>query len=85
VIEYAAPLLAAGGALVEWRGRLSTAEEDAARSAAGVVGLKLAEVRHVVPFARARDHHLYLYFKVRDTPEQYPRRAGIARKRPLVG
>jgi 16S rRNA (guanine527-N7)-methyltransferase len=35
------------------------------------------------PFGGATDHHLHLYQKVRDTPERFPRRPGMARKRPL--
>jgi 16S rRNA (guanine527-N7)-methyltransferase len=40
-------------------------------------------VHTVAPFRGADHHHLYVYSKVRDTPPRYPRRAGMARKRPL--
>ncbi|HST55614.1 MAG TPA: 16S rRNA (guanine(527)-N(7))-methyltransferase RsmG [Solirubrobacteraceae bacterium] len=83
VLEYAAPLLRAGGVLVDWRGARNEPEEAAARLAADQLGLQLSEIRHVEPFAAASNHHLHLYLKVRDTPARYPRRAGIARKRPL--
>jgi 16S rRNA (guanine527-N7)-methyltransferase len=36
-----------------------------------------------VPGAEAR--HLYVYLKVGPTPGRFPRREGIARKRPLRG
>jgi 16S rRNA (guanine527-N7)-methyltransferase len=83
VLEYAAPLLRLGGTLVDWRGRRDGDEEEAALRAAGELGLRRAEVRAVAPFEGATDHHLHLYQKVRDTPERFPRRPGMARKRPL--
>jgi 16S rRNA (guanine527-N7)-methyltransferase len=83
VLEYAAPLLRLGGTLVDWRGRRVVDEEEAAQRAAGQLGLSRTEVRAVAPFEGATDHHLHLYLKVRDTPERFPRRAGMARKRPL--
>jgi 16S rRNA (guanine527-N7)-methyltransferase len=85
VLEYAAPLLRVGGALVDWRGRRDASEEAAAAVAAEELGLHLAEIRHMEPYAGARNHHLHVYEKVRETPARYPRRAGIARKRPLGG
>jgi 16S rRNA (guanine527-N7)-methyltransferase len=83
VLEYAAPLLRLGGVLVDWRGRRSSAEEAAARTAAAELGLELREIRRVTPFARAAHRHLHVFEKVAQTPPRFPRRAGIARKRPL--
>jgi 16S rRNA (guanine527-N7)-methyltransferase len=37
----------------------------------------------VQPFDGARDRHLHVYLKVRTTPSRFPRRPGIAAKRPL--
>ncbi len=83
VLEYAAPLLSAGGALVDWRGRRRAREELAAARAAAELGMGVAEVHAVAPFAGASDHHLHVFTKVAATPERFPRRPGIARKRPL--
>ncbi|HWG07788.1 MAG TPA: RsmG family class I SAM-dependent methyltransferase [Solirubrobacteraceae bacterium] len=83
VLEYAAPLLCAGGALVDWRGRRDGREERAASAAARLLGFELAEIRRVRPFAAATDRHLHVWVKTGATPERFPRRAGIARKRPL--
>jgi 16S rRNA (guanine527-N7)-methyltransferase len=85
VLEYAAPLLRVGGTLVDWRGRRDRGDERAAQEAAGTLGLELQEVREVQPFPGARDRHLHVWRKRRDTPERFPRRAGMARKRPLGG
>jgi 16S rRNA (guanine527-N7)-methyltransferase len=85
VLEYAAPLLREGGALVDWRGKRERAEERAAAVAADELGLELREVRAVRPFTAATDRHVHVFVKVRPTPQRFPRRAGIARKRPLGG
>jgi 16S rRNA (guanine527-N7)-methyltransferase len=84
VLEYAAPLLRLGGSLVDWRGRRG-AEEEASLRAASVLGMELARVEPVEPFEGARDLHLHVYTKVGETPSRFPRRAGMARKRPLGG
>jgi 16S rRNA (guanine527-N7)-methyltransferase len=84
VLEYAAPLLRMGGALVDWRGKRTANEEEAAVRASASLGMYRVEVRRVVPFAQARDHHLHVFMKVESTPPRFPRRAGVARKRPLA-
>jgi 16S rRNA (guanine527-N7)-methyltransferase len=83
VLEYAAPLLRVGGSLVDWRGALGRQQQEAAARAAAELGLRRVEARRVEPFAGAREHHLNVYLKVRETPARFPRRTGIARKRPL--
>jgi 16S rRNA (guanine527-N7)-methyltransferase len=83
VLEYAAPLLRRGGALVDWRGRRSAAEERQAQRAAAQLGMQIQEIRRVTPFPDARERHLHVYVKVTDTPARFPRRPGVARKRPL--
>jgi 16S rRNA (guanine527-N7)-methyltransferase len=83
VVEYAAPLLRLGGTLVEWRGRREPDAERLGLVAARQLGLDLAEIRRVEPYGGARDHHLHVYLKSRETPSGFPRRAGMARKRPL--
>jgi len=85
VLEYAAPLLRIGGALVDWRGRRDAQEEQAAAKAARELGMELREIRRVWPFAGATDRHLHVWLKTGETPERFPRRAGMARKRPLGG
>jgi 16S rRNA (guanine527-N7)-methyltransferase len=85
VLEYAAPLLAHGGVLVDWRGRRDSAQEKEASRAAEQVGMRLLEIRRTEPYKGARDHHLHVFEKVAATPSRFPRRAGVARKRPLGG
>jgi 16S rRNA (guanine527-N7)-methyltransferase len=83
--EYAAPLLKAGGALVAYKGRRDASEEAAGVAAASILGLAAREPLRVRPSTAAGDRHLHLYLKVRPTPSRFPRRAGMARKRPLGG
>lgn len=83
LLEYAAPLLSDGGTLVAWKGRIDAAEEGDARAAARALGMGELEKQAAVPFAAARDRHLYLSSKVSPTPSRFPRRPGIARKRPI--
>jgi 16S rRNA (guanine527-N7)-methyltransferase len=83
VLEYAAPLLRMEGALVDWRGARNAAEEAAAAAAAAELGLRLVAIHRTEPYDGARGHHLHLYSKVAPTPPRFPRRVGVARKRPL--
>ncbi len=83
VAEYAAPLLRIGGTLVIWRGRRDPAAEAAAALAAGELGLQVRPVVAVDPYAGAEHRHLHVFVKTARTPKRFPRRPGIARKRPL--
>ena len=85
VAEYAAPLLAMGGALVAWRGRRDAEAELAAARAAAELGLEPGEVRRVMPYPGAEHRYLHLMRKVKETPDGFPRRPGMASKRPLGG
>lgn len=84
LVEYAAPLLRVGGVLVAWKGARDAQEDRAGDAAAAVLGLEPRGVRAATPFAGARDRHLHVYEKVAPTPPGYPRRPGMARKRPLA-
>lgn len=83
IVEYAAPLLALGGVLVAWKGRLEPGEEADGRAAAAALGMGAPEIVPVEPFPGASDRYLYVSSKVSPTPTSFPRRPGIARKRPL--
>jgi 16S rRNA (guanine527-N7)-methyltransferase len=85
LVEYAAPLLRGSGVLVAWKGAVDADEQGLGRGAADEVGMALEDVLRVSPFPGARDRHLYVYRKVAPTPERFPRRPGMAAKRPLGG
>ena len=81
--EYAAPLLRDQGVLVAWKGRRDAQEEADGAYAAEQLGLEPVEIRRVQPFPAARDRHLHVMRKVAPTPSRFPRRPGMAAKRPL--
>lgn len=83
VVEYAAPLLTLGGTLVAWRGQRDSLAEAAAARAADAVGLKPGRIVPVKPYPAAQSRHLHLMSKVTPTPLGFPRRPGMAAKRPL--
>jgi 16S rRNA (guanine527-N7)-methyltransferase len=83
ICEYAAPLLADGGSLVAWKGAVTDEEAADGRAAAAELGLAPADVRGVAPYPGARDHTLHVFRKIARTPPRFPRRPGIATKRPL--
>jgi 16S rRNA (guanine527-N7)-methyltransferase len=83
VAEYAAPMLRIGGAMVAWRGRREAQVEAAGVRAAEILGLCVMEPVHVEPYKGAEHRYLHLMSKVGETPDRFPRRDGVARKRPL--
>lgn len=84
LLEYAAPLLRIGGLLVAWKGEVGQPESIDAAAAASLLGCEAAGVLAVTPFATSDRRTLHLFRKVEETPPRYPRRAGMASKRPLA-
>jgi 16S rRNA (guanine527-N7)-methyltransferase len=81
--EYAAPLLRPEGVLVAWKGALPEVEVADGYAAATHLGLARETVRSVVPFVGSERRTLHVLRKVAPTPPAYPRRPGMATKRPL--
>jgi 16S rRNA (guanine527-N7)-methyltransferase len=81
--ELASPLLAVGGHLVAWKGRRDEVEEAEAARAAARTAVEPIEVRAVGPYAGSRHRHLHLLRKIGPTPNDLPRRPGMAKKRPF--
>jgi 16S rRNA (guanine527-N7)-methyltransferase len=84
LVEYAAPLLREGGVLVAWKGARDQAEEAAGAATAEKVGMAVKEVVPVQPYEASENRHLHVFRKIAPTPPGFPRRAGMARKRPLA-
>jgi 16S rRNA (guanine527-N7)-methyltransferase len=80
--ELASPLLVAGGALIAWKGKRDAEEEAQLDSASEALAMRPEEIRHVGPSAGSDHRHLHLIRKSGPTPENLPRRAGMAKKRP---
>ena len=66
-----------------WKGARDEAEEAAGAAAAERVGMAPEEVRPVQPYPASENRHLHVYRKLSPTPPEFPRRPGMARKRPL--
>lgn len=79
--EYCLPLVSVGGRFVAYKGYKAAEEVRKSEAALGVLGGEFGRIeRDVEP-----DSGRVLIFieKVRETPEQYPRRPGVSKKRPL--
>ena len=85
ILEYAAPLLADGGHVVrlEGRGRRRRRRRRAPRRRRSSGSSRSPVVSPSTPYAGARDHTLHAFRKIAPTPERFPRRPGMATKRPL--
>lgn len=83
LVEYTLPLLRKGGALVAMKGAISDQERIQSESAAAILGGGAVEALKVTPFPEAVNRWLYLIRKVGRTPNAYPRKPGMALKRPL--
>lgn len=81
--EYAAPLLREGGTLIAWKGRLDDEEFDVAGRAAAGLGLSQPSLFPVRPYPGSEHRQLAVAVKDRPTPARFPRRTGVALKRPL--
>ena len=81
--ELASPLLSDAAALVAWKGRRDPDEEDELGRAAARLAMEPVEIRWVGPYAGSRNRHLHLLRKSGPTPDELPRRPGIAKKRPF--
>jgi 16S rRNA (guanine527-N7)-methyltransferase len=66
-----------------WKGRRDDEEEREGERAAALLGMRPAGVEWVGAYAGSRHRHLHWYLKSGPTPGRYPRRAGMAKKRPL--
>ena len=84
LVEYASPLLAVGGVFVAWKGTLDSDEEERGSKAGVEVGLEAEAVVEVQPWPGVRDRRLVVYRKVSPCSERFPRRPGMAAKRPLA-
>ena len=86
LLEYAAPLLRVGGSLVAWKGSLGDGElADAAFAAQELQMSSPLTVEVTEDLVRGADRRqLIVSEKLAATPDRYPRRPGIAKKRPLA-
>ena len=82
-MEYAAPLVTPGGSILLQRGKTLPGDVDSAKSAAAHLALQLKQIAAINPFPGARNLSVWVFKKVAPTPKKFPRRPGVAKKRPL--
>ena len=85
VAEYSVPLLKVGGWVISMKSGLEPEELSEGRRAADALGARVAEIIRV-PMLQAigeKERNLVILEKTRETPAQYPRRPGMAAKKPL--
>lgn len=81
--ELCLPFVKKGGYFLALKGPLADDELSAAGRAIEVLGGSVEEVKSVkIPFTDL-NHKIIIVKKVRQTPMQYPRKAGIASKSPI--
>ncbi len=83
VLEYAAPLLSYGGRLVAWKGKLEDGEIERGARAAEALSMSTPELVTVEPWAGGGVRKLVVSHREGELPPNFPRRPGMATKRPL--
>jgi len=80
--ELASPLLRAGGVFVAWKGKSDPDEESELARATESLAMRPEDVLDVGDRAGSRHRHLHVMRKTGPTPDDLPRRPGMAKKRP---
>ncbi len=81
--ELCLPFVKVGGYFVAMKGPGAEAEIEEARQAIGMLGGKLDQVIEVEIEESDLKHNLVVVRKVKPTPKQFPRKPGVAAKKPL--
>jgi 16S rRNA (guanine527-N7)-methyltransferase len=81
--EYLLPLCRVGGAMLAQKGENAMAETTQASTAIQTLGGGAPQLHPIQLLQRETRHYLVVVPKVTITPAAYPRKAGVAGKRPL--
>jgi 16S rRNA (guanine527-N7)-methyltransferase len=81
--ELCMPFVKVGGYFVAMKGPGADAEIEEARQAIGMLGGKIERVIEVEIEESDLKHNLVIVKKVKPTPKQFPRKPGVAAKKPL--
>lgn len=85
LVELAMPLLRPGGTLLAWKGPLLPTDEEVRRGALAAAQLGGGRPRLQPSGAVALGGHLFVVIrKEGPTPDRFPRRPGVAERRPLA-
>ena len=85
LLEYTLPFTCPGGLVAAWKhgGDGLKAELDSARNALRVLGGRVKSIYPVKATGLEDNRVVVVIEKVKETPEEYPRRPGVPRKQPL--
>lgn len=85
VVEYCAPLVHREGVIISMKGKLAEEEFSAAVAASEILGVEVARVQRVEyqPQCPPQNRQLVVLRKIGVTPKKFPRKVGMAKKRPL--
>lgn len=83
LVEYLLPLVRVGGAMLAQKGEGAAAEVHRAAVAITTLGGRVRQLSPVELRGLAETRYLVVVDKVSATPENYPRRPGVPKKRPL--
>ncbi|MBC7328491.1 16S rRNA (guanine(527)-N(7))-methyltransferase RsmG [bacterium] len=83
LLEYSLPFLKIGGRLVSYKGPKAQEELASSGKALEILGGKIEKIIHCTLPIVGEKRVIIFILKERETPEKYPRRAGIPAKRPL--
>jgi 16S rRNA (guanine527-N7)-methyltransferase len=84
VLEYVLPLIRVGGVAILQKGETGPSEMHQAEKALRVLGAEVEQIQTVELPCVAEPRHLITVRKIAATPHKYPRRPGMAAKRPLI-
>jgi 16S rRNA (guanine527-N7)-methyltransferase len=85
LLEYLLPLLRVGGVAIAQKGESGPSEATQAQPALAILGGELQRVVPVELPGASETRYLIVVDKINETPAKYPRRPGIAAKRPIKG
>lgn len=83
--EYCLPLVRTGGHFLAMKGPSVEEELDRGGWALEVLGGRVIEIVDVTLPLSGDGRKIIVIEKTKETPEQYPRRAGVPKKKPLAG
>lgn len=82
--ELCVPFVKVGGYFVALKGPSVNEEVTEAKKAIGLLGGKIEDIIEIEIEDSDLNHNLVVIKKVKNTPKQYPRKAGIINKKPLA-
>jgi 16S rRNA (guanine527-N7)-methyltransferase len=83
LVEYSAPLLKIGGTIVAWKGSPGAEERANASAAEAALGFSPGKFASTKPFKGSARRNFYVATKLKPTSDRYPRRPGVALKKPI--